>query len=299
MKYSISVSQIKTYLKSPAEWAGQKILWLSWFEWNESTISGNMLHTYMECKVKNSSIIAKALNDYWISDTSNYILKKLRTDLDIKVMENFIELVSNFTDDTIKVLKAKNISQLNLKKIKFRKIDIQEIFDKYNRAIESQQQYTPEPYNNPITETRIDFQFEWIDMIAIIDVLTDDFGIDYKTFATKVEEWKTWWNMFSALSTREEYELQAWIYFYALHSIWKDVQKFKFALFCNKEYKTYKQEDYHKIIEFNYSDERNQKMMNRYLPTIKAIVELYDKFDSVREWLNKKDDEILEYGLDF
>lgn len=108
-----------------------------------------------------------------------------------------------------------------------------------------------------------------------IDNLTDDNVIeDIKTSQYLSKEW---WakNFWSGMTYNEEYELQLRIY----HKL-TGINKCRIIEVSKHKYVTKKDADRHEhqIIEFNFDEEYDKRMTDKYEPIVKEMFELWNKF---------------------
>lgn len=111
---------------------------------------------------------------------------------------------------------------------------------------------------------------------GFIDNLTEDNIIeDIKTAQYLSKEW---WqkNFWSGMTYKEEYELQLRIYY---KLTW--FNKCRIIEVSKHKYVTPKDKDRHEhqTIEFNFDDEYDKRMTEKYEPVVREMVELYNRFN--------------------
>ena len=202
----ISVSQIKKYMKSPAEWAGTYILGIK-DEWSNDAVSiWKAIHYYLET---------------W----------------DKFGMYNVLEV-----EDT-----GKAVEQLDILIDNIEKFDI----PKWEH------------------EVMVDADLLGLPAVWYVDLLTDDEVIDFKTVSklSKPDD-KPW--TWQAVNNYEEYKLQMWYYMKATGR-----KKARILELMKKRFKT--KEVNGQWIEFEWSDEFDKEMINKYWPIVLEMQDLYNK----------------------
>lgn len=121
------------------------------------------------------------------------------------------------------------------------------------------------------TQAKVEWVLLWQLFVWYIDLLTDDTVIDIKTskYLTNPESESK--NMWSGLSSYEEYELQLWIYMSL-------TGKKKGQIIEVSKHKYKDERNAHQTIDFERSDERNEKMTAKRQPVVDEMVELYNKY---------------------
>lgn len=115
-----------------------------------------------------------------------------------------------------------------------------------------------------------------IPFVCIIDALDDERVIDYKTAKYHTKKDDTNIPMWSSMTVYDEYELQAWMYMLGTGR-----QIAEFVEVLKDQYKKYKAEEHHQVFTFVWSDDRHEKMQQKYNPVIASIVADYQKYDKV------------------
>jgi len=109
-----------------------------------------------------------------------------------------------------------------------------------------------------------------VDFVGYIDNLTDERIDDIKTckYPSKEDWWK---NMWSNITTREEYELQLRMYMKALNR-----DKARIIEVSKHKYKDWKPRN--QIIEYKMTDEFDLYMTWKWKPVIMEMIDLYNKY---------------------
>ena len=125
------------------------------------------------------------------------------------------------------------------------------------------------------TQVKAEWLLLWHSCCGYIDNLTDERIDEIKTakYLSKVD-WAV--NMWSNMSTYEEYELQVWVYMKLL-----DRKKARIIEVAKHLYKDWVPRN--QIIEFHMTPEFDEKMISKFQPVIDEMSEMMNKFSKVRE----------------
>ena len=125
----------------------------------------------------------------------------------------------------------------------------------------------------PIWEVQKEIKWEicWVDYIGYIDNYKDWIIYELKTAQYLTDKDKEWAkNMWSGMSTIEEYKLQLWMYMRVLKCNWRIVE------IAKHRYKDWL--DRNQFIDFEWSEDFDKEMLAKYTPIINEMKELYEKF---------------------
>lgn len=119
-------------------------------------------------------------------------------------------------------------------------------------------------------QTKVEGKLLWQEWVGYIDLLTDDTIIDIKTVYRPTKTDSKTKNMWSGLTSYEEYELQMWVY---MSLTWyKQADIIEIAKF---QYKDWRQSN--QIIHFERSDDRNYSMTERREPVVENMAHIRAK----------------------
>lgn len=120
-------------------------------------------------------------------------------------------------------------------------------------------------------QVRVQGKLFGLDFIWYIDNLTDERVEDIKTtrYLTKPDSKSK--NMWSGMTTMEEYELQLWIY---CKLLWR--KKWRILEFAKHRYKDNRKAS--QIIELEITDEFDKEMEVKYWKIIEEMKKLYNKY---------------------
>lgn len=119
------------------------------------------------------------------------------------------------------------------------------------------------------------YKMEWIidkfSFIGYADIIDEECVYDIKTsqYLTKLDSNSL--NMWSNLSSYDEYALQLWIYM-------KLTGKKKAQILEVSKHKYEDNKPYNQIIEFTWSEEWDKKMSDKWIPVMYAMQDLYTKY---------------------
>lgn len=125
----------------------------------------------------------------------------------------------------------------------------------------------------PIGEVQKEIKWEinGVEYIWYIDNYKDWIIYELKTAQYLTDRFKEWTkNMWSWMSTIEEYKLQLWMYMRVLKCKWRIVE------IAKHRYKDWLGRC--QFIDFDYTEEFEKEMLEKYTPIINEMKELYDKF---------------------
>ena len=115
---------------------------------------------------------------------------------------------------------------------------------------------------------------EWLifdqSFVGYIDILTDDCVYDIKTTRYLTDPSKDGVNMWSNLSSYDEYALQLWVYMKLT-----GIKKAKILEVAKHKYKD--ERNANQILEFDLTDEFDKKMIAKRKPIVQEMVTLYNR----------------------
>jgi len=124
-------------------------------------------------------------------------------------------------------------------------------------------------------QCKVEWNLLWYNFIWYVDNLTNEWIEDIKTtqYLTNTEnKWSE--NLWSWLTTYQEYELQLWVYMKLL-----DRDKARIVEVSKHEYKDWKPRN--QFIEFHRTEEMDQRMEETRWPKVKEMFELYQRYSSL------------------
>lgn len=248
-KVHLSVSQIKTFIKSKQQRAGKYILGIEDEPFEDSRTLWIMFHKRIE-----------EMNWDFTKDTE--IAWRLLREMQSKELSQ--KTKSTFVQDTVEAFEILRRHFLASQRI---------------NALEWLVREREKPLSETISVWQLydQVKFKWY-----VDSIGDDFFIDYKsvTFFTNLGDTNI--PMRAWMPVRREYELQAWLYMRATGK-----NKALFIECLKKDYKKYSVEQGNQIIEFNYSEARDQEMRDMYDPIMTEIIENYEKHEVILDNFGK------------
>lgn len=121
-----------------------------------------------------------------------------------------------------------------------------------------------------------------INFVGYVDAIhADGTIVDYKSVTYFTKPWDTTPPIRGGLPSYKSYELQAWLYMKVT-----GLKKAKFVEILKKDFKKYTREQSHQVIEFEFSDARDNSMMSEYMPIMEQIHDLYEKYEIVIDNFN-------------
>lgn len=115
----------------------------------------------------------------------------------------------------------------------------------------------------------------WLPVVWYIDNYNEDCIDDIKTVTYLSKKDSNQINHWSGMTYYQEYELQLWVY----HML-TGINKCRILEVSKHKYVTAKDKDRHEhqIIEFNFDKEYDEKMIAKYEPIVKSMIELLEKY---------------------
>lgn len=128
------------------------------------------------------------------------------------------------------------------------------------------------------TQYKLEWQLFGVDILGYIDNLTDEYVEDIKTTRYLTKEDTKSINMWSGMTTIEEYKLQLRVY---CKLLWR--KKARIIEIPKHKYKDWPK---HQILEYNY-DEVEKEMSEKIHKIVEEIKSLWIKTDKIRKIINK------------